>query len=110
MYQAKQRAESGFRFFTEAMNQQVHRQLRMKADLRAALKHNQFTLAYQPRVDVHSGRVIAVEALLRWRHPERGLLSASELLDMVEGIGPINTVGAWDVSRGYSDMCHIRQV
>lgn len=110
MYQAKQRAESGFRFFTEAMNQQVHRQLRMEADLRAALKHNQLTLAYQPRIDVHSGRVIAVEALLRWRHPERGLLSASEFIDMAEDTGLINAIGAWAVTQACTDLSTIRRV
>ena len=109
MYQAKQEADSGFRFFTETMNQQVHRQLRMEADLRAALKHNQLMLVYQPRIDVHSGTVIAVEALLRWHHPERGLLNAKEFIGMAEDTGLINAIGYWALAQACTDLSTIRQ-
>lgn len=109
MYQAKERSESGFRFFTEAMNQQVHRQLRLEADLRAALKHNQLMLVYQPRIDVHSGTVIAVEALLRWHHPERGILNAGEFIGMAEDTGLINAIGSWALTQACTDLNTIRQ-
>ncbi|MDQ2078384.1 bifunctional diguanylate cyclase/phosphodiesterase [Marinimicrobium sp. ABcell2] len=109
MYQAKQREESSFRFFTEAMNQQVHRQLRLESDLRTALNHDQLTLVYQPRIDIHSGTVIAVEALLRWRHPERGLLDASEFIGVAEDTGLITAMGYWAIAQACEDLVKIRQ-
>jgi diguanylate cyclase len=110
MYQAKQREESSFRFFTEAMNQQVHRQLRLESDLRTALNHDQLTLVYQPRFDLQNGAVVAVEALLRWRHPKRGLLDAIEFIGAAEDTGLINTMGYWVVGRACEDLMKIRQI
>lgn len=108
MYQAKLRDESSFRFFTEAMNQQVRRQLRLESDLRAALNHDQLSLVYQPRIDIHSGTIIAVEALLRWNHPERGLLDAKEFIGIAEDTGLINAIGYWAVSRACEDLIKLK--
>src|SRR5690606_12512759 len=84
MYKAKQDDGSSFCFFTDAMNRDVRRQLRLESDLRKALNKDQFFLQYQPRIDVSTGRIIALEALLRWNHPENGGVDAKEFVAIAE--------------------------
>lgn len=113
MYQAKQQDDSSYRFFTEAMNKAVRLQLRMESDLRAALRLNQLSLEYQPRIDLNTGDIVAMEALLRWQHPERGLLDAKEFISVAEDTGLINDIGYWIVERACKDLrllqreCHL---
>lgn len=109
MYQAKQRAESSFRFFTEAMNQQVRCQLRLESDLRAALRQEQLSLVYQPRIDIHSQSIIALEALLRWQHPQRGLLDAKEFITIAEDTGLISEIGYWVARRACEDLVQFKR-
>lgn len=104
MYQAKQQDDSGYRFFTEAMNNAVRQQLRMEAELRAALRLDQLTLEYQPRIDLASGDIVAMEALIRWRHPERGLLDAKEFINVAEDTGLIHAIGYWVIERACEDL------
>lgn len=104
MYQAKQQDDSGYRFFTEAMNNAVRQQLRMEAELRAALRLDQLTLEYQPRIDLASGDIVAMEALIRWRHPERGLLDAKEFINVAEDTGLIHAIGYWVMERACEDL------
>lgn len=110
MYKAKQDEGSSFCFFTDAMNKNVRRQLRMEANLRKALKKNQFFLQYQPRVDVSTQKIVAVESLLRWDNPEMGVLSASEFIVAAEDTGLITAIGYWAIRQACSDlkMIHAR--
>lgn len=104
MYKAKQDDGSNYRFFTEMMNQDVRRQLRLESDLRMALKKQQFLLHYVPRVDVNTGKVIALEALLRWNKPGVGVLDASDFIATAEETGIITALGYWAIRQACNDL------
>lgn len=104
MYKAKQDPNSNYRFFTEMMNQDVRRQLRLESDLRAALKKQQFVLHYIPRVEVSTGKVVALEALLRWDKPGSGLLNASDFIATAEETGILTAIGYWAIRQACNDV------
>jgi len=95
MYHAKQNGRNAFRFFSPEMNAHVVERIQIENMLRSALAHNEFELEYQPEVDISTGRTIGVEALIRWRHPERGLLRPHEFMEVAEESGLIVPIGEW---------------
>lgn len=95
VHQAKRSGGSAYRFFTPAMQSEAVRALAMENALRRALERQQFTLAFQPMVDLRSGHVTGVEALLRWRHPELGNVSPAEFIPLAEACGLVDTLGEW---------------
>ncbi len=94
MYQAKTAGRNVLRFFDQGMQSMVNAMAAMEADLRQALQHHQFVLYYQPQVD-QDGRLTGAEALVRWRHPERGLVSPGEFMPLAEDTGLILPLGQW---------------
>ncbi|HTF96268.1 MAG TPA: EAL domain-containing protein [Cellvibrio sp.] len=108
MYRAKQEPNSNYRFFTEMMNQDVRRQLRLEADLRAALKKQQFVLHYIPRVEISTGKVVALEALLRWDKPGMGLLNASDFITTAEETGILTAIGYWAIRQACNDVKNLQ--
>jgi diguanylate cyclase (GGDEF)-like protein len=95
MYQAKEQGRNTFRFFTPSMHEQILRYHALETDLRAALEHGQFTLHYQPQYRLADHRIHAVEALLRWNHPSRGLVGPDEFISVAEDSGYIVPIGQW---------------
>jgi len=95
MYHAKQAGRDRYQFFGQEMNARVVEHASLEKGLRRALDEGQFELAYQPEVDIASGEVVGMEALLRWRHPEQGLLLPQEFLDVAQESGLMVTIGGW---------------
>jgi diguanylate cyclase (GGDEF)-like protein/PAS domain S-box-containing protein len=92
---AAQSIESNFLFYSEEMNQRAKEHLRIESELRQALQNNELQLYYQPKVSLRSGRIVGAEALLRWRHPLRGLVSPGVFIPVAEETGLIHDLGAW---------------
>jgi diguanylate cyclase (GGDEF)-like protein/PAS domain S-box-containing protein len=95
MYHAKQSGRNDFQFFSPEMNAHVIERVQMENSLRHAIANQEFVLEYQPEVAIDSGLTIGVEALLRWRHPERGLLLPDQFLPVAEECGLIVPIGEW---------------
>ncbi len=95
MYRAKEQGRNNYQFFAKEMNTETYEKLTLEGELRRALSRNQFLLHYQPKFDVRSGRIVGVEALLRWQHPRWGLLPPEHFVPIAEDVGLIVPIGAW---------------
>jgi len=99
MYRAKELGRNTYQYFTADMTRRAVSRMHLEQDLRRALEREEFELFYQPQIEVAGERVIGVEALLRWRHPERGLVSPGDFIPVLEETGLILPVGDWVVRR-----------
>jgi len=95
MYQVKRAGRNGYQFYDSAMNDKAFERLTIETSLKQALRNGEFTLYYQPRLSAFSGKVTAVEALLRWKHPQYGLMTPDKFIHRLEDSGLITAVGEW---------------
>jgi diguanylate cyclase (GGDEF)-like protein/PAS domain S-box-containing protein len=98
MYRAKQAGRDTFRFFTEQMNAEVLARHDMEKALRKAVENDEFVLYYQPKVQLNNGRIVGLEALLRWQRPGHGLVSPQDFIPVLEETGLIVRVGSWVIA------------
>ena len=105
MYRAKDAGRSRFEFFSERLNAESRRKIGIERDLRRAFHDNALELHYQPQFDIGSGEVSGAEALLRWTHPEIGLISPEEFVPLAEESGLIVDIGTWIIERACRDLC-----
>jgi len=103
MFKAKDGGRNTCRFFTLEMDQLAHENLRLDSQLRNALANNEFSVHYQPVIDIISNRLIGAEALLRWNNPELGQVPPDRFLPIAEETGLIDSIGAWVLSRACKD-------
>jgi predicted signal transduction protein with EAL and GGDEF domain len=99
MYRAKESSRNAFCFYTAEMNARAASKLQLNTDLRHALERREFRLHYQPKVNLATGEMIGMEALLRWQHAERGVVPPLEFVPALEDSGLIVAVGDWVVER-----------
>ncbi len=95
MYRAKELGRNRFQFFTADVNDRIRERLELESSLRLALERDEFELHYQPQVDLRDGSIVGVEALVRWRHPEKGLIGPSDFIGFAEESGLIVPLGGW---------------
>jgi diguanylate cyclase (GGDEF)-like protein len=95
MYHAKENGRNNFQYFTAEMNVKVVARQSLEASLRRALEREEFLLHYQPKVNLNTGEITSVEALIRWQHPDRGLVSPAEFVPIAEDSGLILPIGRW---------------
>ncbi len=105
MYKAKDRGRNTYQFYSEEMNTNTAKRLHTEYELRRALDHQEFELYYQPKVRLSDQRVVGVESLIRWQHPERGLLSPVEFIEVAEEMGAIVDIGNWVIEEACRAGC-----
>ena len=95
MYAAKREGRNRFSYFTESMQVNVQNRMRLTKDLRSALENQEFNLVYQPIINLITNKVHKAEALIRWQHPTKGLISPADFIPIAEDTGLINEIGDW---------------
>jgi len=95
MYHVKGRGKDGYQFFTDAMNVTSSNRLRLERDMRNALENDEFRVYYQPQINAATGEIIGVEALIRWHHPEKGIIYPSDFLPLAEETKLIFEISEW---------------
>ncbi|KCZ63969.1 hypothetical protein L53_05585 [Hyphomonas sp. L-53-1-40] len=103
LYQAKKLGKSTWCMFTPALDERARAHLQVEADLHSALEHSEFELHFQPQVDAHTHDVVGCEALLRWNHPERGLVYPGDFIEHAEDNGLITRIGDWVIRAALAE-------
>ncbi len=106
LYRAKSDGRGTWRFFEPEMDARLQARLALELDLREALSNDQFELYYQPLYHLERNRISGFEALLRWHHPVRGMVSPAEFIPVAEEIGLIVPLGAWVLQRACAEACN----
>ncbi|WP_164549078.1 EAL domain-containing protein [Amphritea opalescens] len=104
MYESKKLGRNAFQFHTKDIRDQVLRKLQLEEALRKALDEQQFVLYYQPKVNLNTGEIYGMEALIRWQHPEMGIVSPLEFIPLAEETGLIMDIGAWVIEEACWQM------
>ena len=95
MYAAKEQGRHRYQFYSNEMNARAHEHMALESDLRYAIERDELFPVYQPQIDLATGTIVGVEALLRWRHPTRGLVSPGQFIPIAEDSGLIVPIGTW---------------
>lgn len=95
MYHAKEQGRNNFQYYSNAMNAAASERLMLEAEVRQATEREEFVLYYQPQIDLRSGRIVGAEVLIRWLHPQRGLLAPNEFLQAASDTGIIRSIDEW---------------
>ena len=95
MYYAKEEGRNNFKFYSKELNAKALDQLTIETDLHRALENKEFEMYYQPKVDTQTGRILGAEALIRWNHPEKGLIPPYQFIPVAESSGLIKAMGEW---------------
>jgi diguanylate cyclase (GGDEF)-like protein/PAS domain S-box-containing protein len=95
MYHAKEQGRNNVQYYSNAMNAAANERLRLEGEVRHATEREEFVVYYQPQIDLRSGRIIGAEALVRWQHPQRGLLPPAEFLQAASDTGMIRAIDEW---------------
>lgn len=109
MYQAKDMGRNRFRYFTTSLSDKTENRLKLENALRDALEQNQFSLVYQPIIDLELGKVSSAEALIRWHHPDMGLITPDEFIPLIEENGLIHEIGLWGLRSACQQFNHWQQ-
>lgn len=110
MYKAKRRGRNTYHWYTEDLNRKVSERVSLRSALQQAIEQQQFTLHYQPQIHAPSGRVVGVEALIRWQHPERGNIPPSDFISLAEDTGQIIPISDWVLSTACRDAKHLNAI
>jgi diguanylate cyclase (GGDEF)-like protein/PAS domain S-box-containing protein len=109
MYQAKAAGRNTYQFFTKSMNETVSQRMYIEQALRQAIKQQEFILHYQPVISLESGEIIGAEALIRWQHPNKGLIYPDNFISIVEETGLIEPIGQWVIEQACSDLKYLHE-
>jgi EAL domain-containing protein (putative c-di-GMP-specific phosphodiesterase class I) len=104
LYRSKEEGRNRYRFHSDDLDHQVLERVALSDDLRSAIENDELELYYQPQVELRSGRIVGMEAYVRWHHPERGLLAAREFVPVAEKTGSIIPLGQWVLDQACAQM------
>ena len=108
MYHVKGQGKNGYQFYSNEMNKPYIEKLSLETGIHRALENNEFTLVYQPQINLRSGEIVGVETLLRWNHPEHGIISPAEFIPFAEESGLIVEIGLWVLKTACAELSRWR--